>query len=62
MVQDSGGRTLAQNLLAATSAAEALRENIREEAELYNQFLLAVRAVIDPLQAATAIVQVRRIL
>jgi hypothetical protein len=57
-VQSAGGHAMAQNLLAAQTAAEALRDNIREEQELYNQFLMAVRTIITPIQAATAIVQV----
>lgn len=54
-----GGIALAQGLLAAGDAAEQLRRNVAEEQQLHNSFLLAVRAQLDPLQSAIAIVHVR---
>jgi predicted GTPase len=58
--QKGGGRTMAQAYMTATSAVEALRENIREEHELYMQFVVAVRKIVTPIQAAVSIVQVWR--
>lgn len=49
---------MAQRLLVASNAAEALRRNIVEEQQLYNQFLNAVRTIMQPIQSAIAIVQV----
>ncbi|KAK9917243.1 hypothetical protein WJX75_002250 [Coccomyxa subellipsoidea] len=50
------GIALAQGLLAAGDAAEELRCNVEEEQQLHNEFLLAVREKLEPLQSATAIV------
>lgn len=59
LAQDpQGGIQLAQGLLVVSEAAEELRQNIAEEQQLHNQFLVAVRATLTPLQSATAIVQV----
>ena len=49
---------MAQRLLVASNAAEALRWNIVEEQQLYNHFLNAVRTIMQPIQSAIAIVQV----
>ena len=46
---------LAQGQMAASRAAEDLRNNIRDEQELYNHFLMAVRSLLTPLQSAIAI-------
>ena len=54
-----GGIALAQGLLAAGDVAEELRQNVALEQQLHNEFLLAVRSKLDPLQSATAIVHVR---
>ncbi|EIE20418.1 hypothetical protein COCSUDRAFT_57566 [Coccomyxa subellipsoidea C-169] len=51
-----GGIALAQGLLAAGDVAEELRQNVALEQQLHNEFLLAVRSKLDPLQSATAIV------
>ena len=49
------GTVLAQGQMAATRAAEDLRNNIRDEQELYNHFLLAVRSLLTPIQSAIII-------
>ena len=54
-VQTAAGTVLAQGGMAASRAAEALRNNIRDEQELYNHFLMAVRSLLTPLQSAIAI-------
>ena len=54
-MQAAAGTVLAQGGMAASRAAEALRNNIRDEQELYNHFLMAVRSLLTPLQSATAI-------
>ena len=60
VLQDpQAGIALAQGLLAAGDAAEELRRNVEEEQQLHNEFLLAVREKLEPLQSATAIVHVR---
>ena len=51
-------RAVEEGLLAAGSVAEALRENLRAEQEIYHAFIGACRRIIRPVQAATAIVQV----
>ncbi|EIE26965.1 hypothetical protein COCSUDRAFT_64738 [Coccomyxa subellipsoidea C-169] len=52
-----GGTAMAQGLHVASNAAEALRRNIMEEQQLYNQFLNAIRTIVLPIQSAIAIVQ-----
>ncbi len=54
-----GGIAVAQGLLAASDAAEALRANIAEEQQLHNDFLCSVHSVLEPMQSAIAIVHVR---
>ena len=54
-LQTAAGTVLAQGQMAASQAAEALRNNIRDEQELYNHFLMAVRSLLTPLQSAIAI-------
>ena len=49
------GTVLAQGQMAATRAAEDLRNNIRDEQELYNHFLMAVRSLLTPIQSAIVI-------
>lgn len=49
---------MANGLLVASNAAEALRNNIAEEQQLYSQFVNAVRSIVQPIQTAIAIVQV----
>lgn len=59
LLQDlQGGTAMAQGLHVASNAAEALRRNIMEEQQLYNQFLNAIRTIVLPIQSAIAIVQV----
>ena len=48
--------------MAASRAAEDLRSNIRDEQELYNHFLMAVRSLLTPIQSAIAISQVSLVL
>ena len=55
VMQTAAGTVLAQVGMAASRAAEALRNNIRDEQELYNHFLMAVRSLLTPLQSAIAI-------
>ncbi|BDA50678.1 hypothetical protein COCOBI_16-3540 [Coccomyxa sp. Obi] len=54
--RSAGGIAVAQGLLAASDAAEALRANIADEQLLHNDFLCSVRSVLQPLQSAIAIV------
>ena len=54
-VQMARGTVLAQGQMAATRAAEDLRNNIRDEQELYNHFLMAVRSLLTPIQSAIVI-------
>ena len=58
-LQTAAGTVLAQGQMAASRAAEDLRSNIRDEQELYNHFLMAVRSLLSPLQSAIAISHVR---
>ena len=53
--QTAAGTVLAQGQMAACRAAEDLRNNIRDEQELYNHFLMAVRSLLTPIQSAIAI-------
>lgn len=52
-------KAISQGLLAASSAAEKLRANLRSEQETFSAFLASVQSIVKPLQGATAVVQAR---